>query len=113
MSPIQSTDTRKRGDRLRWRATHIFFTTVCLIAGCMFFFKLHEFLRTIKKDELAGFAFDPILTYGFVALGFFFLLVWAFMTGQFKDIERTKHEMIERVLEQERDEGLSIREETL
>ncbi len=109
----QSTNTPARGERFRWRATHIFFTTVCLIAGGMFFFKLHEFLRTIKKDELAGFAFDPILTYGFVALGFFFLLVWAFMTGQFKDIEKTKHEMIERVLQQERDEGLSISEETL
>ncbi len=100
-------------ERFRWRATHIFFTAVCLIAGGMFFFKLHEFLRTIKKDELAGFAFDPILTYGFVALGFFFLLVWAFMTGQFKDIEKTKHEMIERVLQQEREEGLAISEETL
>ncbi|MBL8804709.1 MAG: hypothetical protein JNN27_22125 [Planctomycetes bacterium] len=103
----------QRTERFRWHATHVFFTTVCLIAGCMFFFKLHEFLRTIKKDELAGFAFDPILTYGFVALGFFFLLVWAFLTGQFKDIEKTKHEMIERVLQQERDEGLQIREEIL
>ena len=109
----QSANAPARGERFRWRATHIFFTTVCLIAGGMFFFKLHEFLRTIKKDELAGFAFDPILTYGFVALGFFFLLVWAFMTGQFKDIEKTKHEMIERVLQQERDEGLAISEETL
>jgi hypothetical protein len=39
--------------------------------------------------------------------------VWAFLTGQFKDIEKTKHEMIERVLQQERDEGLQIREEIL
>jgi nitrogen fixation-related uncharacterized protein len=111
-TPNPSSDGGKvRGERFRWRATHIFFTTVCLIAGCMFFFKLHEFLRTIKKDELAGFAFDPILTYGFVALGFFFLLVWAFLTGQFKDIERTKHEMLERVAQQERDEGLSFSED--
>lgn len=111
-SPIPSQGApQARGERIRWRATHVFFTAVCLIAGCMFFFKLHEFLRTIKKDELAGFAFDPILTYGFVALGFFFLLVWAFASGQFKDIERTKHEMLERVAQQERDEGLSFSED--
>jgi nitrogen fixation-related uncharacterized protein len=90
----------------RWRGVHAFFVAVCAIAGAMFFFKLHEFLRTIKKDELAGFAADPILTYGFVAVGFFLLLVWAFLSGQFRDVERTKHEMLERIDEQERAEGL-------
>ncbi|NUP96328.1 MAG: hypothetical protein HUU28_09210 [Planctomycetaceae bacterium] len=97
--------------RRRWRTIHVVFTAVCLAAGCMFFFKLHEFLRTIKKDELAGFAFDPILTYGFVAVGFFLLLVWAFLTGQFKDVEKTKHEMLDRVFRQEREEGLNFGED--
>ena len=97
--------------KARWRAVHVFFTLVCVIAGCMFFFKLHEFLRTIKKDELAGFAFDPILTYGFVAVGFFLLLVWAFLTGQFKNVEGTKYEMLERFEAQERDEGLHFEED--
>lgn len=99
--------------KFRWRAVHIFFSTVCVIAGCMFVFKLHEFLRTIKKDEMAGFAFDPILTYGFVAIGFFLLLVWAFLTGQFKDVEKTKHEMLDRVFRQEREEGLNFGEDEL
>lgn len=112
-APSPKSNPNSRGERFRWRATHIFFTTVCLIAGCMFFFKLHEFLRTIKRDELAGFAFDPIMIYGFVALGFFLLLVWAFLSGQFKDIEKTKHEMIERFDQQERDEGLFFQEEVL
>ncbi len=101
------------GSRAGWRAVHVFFTVICLIAGCMFFFKLHEFLSTIKKDELAGFAYDPIVIYGFVAIGFFLLLVWAFLTGQFKNVERAKYEMLERFAAQERAEGLSFEEETL
>lgn len=107
MSQDQSRPTSK----FRWRSVHIFFFIVCVVAGCTFVFKLHEFLRTIKKDELAGFAFDPILIYGFVAVGFFLLLVWAFLTGQFKDVEKTKHEMMDRVLRQEREEGLDFKEE--
>jgi nitrogen fixation-related uncharacterized protein len=97
--------------RLRWRAIHAFFAVVCCVAGALFFFKLHEFLRTIKRDELAGFAFDPIVIYGLVAIGFFLLLAWAFLTGQFKDIEKTKHEMLERVFRQEREEGLDFGED--
>lgn len=86
------------------RAIHAFFVTACLVAGVMFTFKLHEFLRTIKRDELVGFAHDPILVYAFVAIGFLCLLGWAFMTGQFRGIERTKVEMLERVERQERAE---------
>jgi nitrogen fixation-related uncharacterized protein len=70
----------------------------------MFVYKLFSFLRTIKRDELAGFAFDPIMTYAFVAMGFLFLLAWAFLTGQFTDVERPKYEMLERFHEQERAE---------
>lgn len=109
---LEAPEQAWRAERMRWRTTHVFFVTVCAIAGCMFFFKLHEFLRTIKRDELAGFAFDPILTYAFVAMGFFFLLVWAFLSGQFRDIERTKHDMLERFAQQERDEGLTLEEES-
>lgn len=97
--------------RAGWRAIHTFFVLAVLTAGCMFVFKLHEFLRTIKTDELAGFAFDPILVYGFVAMGFFCLLTWAYLTGQFKDIEKAKYEMLERFAQQERDEGLASEED--
>lgn len=72
----------------------------------MFIFKLFSFMKTIKKDELAGFAFDPLIVYGFVAMGFIFLLSWAYLTGQFRDIESPKHEMLKRFEEQERAEGL-------
>lgn len=91
-----------------WRVVHVFFVLACLVAGGMFIFKLFSFMRTIKRDELAGFAFDPIMTYALVALGFLCLLAWALLTGQFKDIERPKHEMLERFEEQERAENAAL-----
>ena len=91
----------RRGQR---RAIHVFFVLSCAAGGAMFIFKLHEFLRTIKRDELVGFAHDPLLVYAFVAIGFLCLLAWAFLTGQFRDIEGTKYEMLERIERQERAE---------
>ena len=90
--------------RRQRRAIHAFFVLACTVGGVMFVFKLHEFLLTIKRDELVGFAVDPILVYAFVAIGFLLLLAWAFLTGQFRDIERAKYEMLERVERQERAE---------
>ena len=66
---------------------HIFFVTAITAAGGMFIFKLFSFLKTIKKDELAGFAFDPIMVYAFVAMGFhppaggLGALKWQFVLG--------------------------------
>lgn len=93
----------ERGTGVR-RLVLSFFALAVTVAGCMFTYKLFAFLKTIRRDELAGFAFDPILVYGIVAMGFLCLLVWAFLTGQFRDIERPKHEMLERFAEQERAE---------
>jgi hypothetical protein len=95
-------EQRDRGAR---RGILIFFGSAVAVAGCMFTFKLYSFLRTIKKDDLAGFAFDPIVIYGMVAAGFLCLLTWAFLTGQFQRIEDPKHAMLERALEQEAAEG--------
>jgi len=96
-----STARRKDGPV---RGIHAFFVLAITAAGCMFVFKLFSFLTTIKKDELAGFAFDPILIYGLVAMGFLCLLAWAYLTGQFRDVERPKYEMFERFDQQERAE---------
>lgn len=85
---------------------HAFFVLAVTAAGAMFVFKLFSFLTTIRRDELAGFAFDPIVIYGIVAMGFLLLLAWAFLTGQFRDVERPKYEMLERFAEQERREAL-------
>jgi hypothetical protein len=83
---------------------HAFFITVSLAAGGMFIFKLFSFLKTIKAEELDGFAFDPITIYACVAMGFLILLGWAYLTGQFRDIEAPKYEMFEKFAEQERQE---------
>jgi nitrogen fixation-related uncharacterized protein len=83
---------------------HVFFVTVSLMAGGMFVFKLFAFMKTMYRSELDGFAADPILIYAFVAMGFLILLVWAYLTGQFRDIEGPKYEMFERFEEQERHE---------
>jgi nitrogen fixation-related uncharacterized protein len=90
--------------RTQRRLIHAFFVLACTVGGAMFVFKLHEFLLTIKRDELVGFAVDPILVYALVAIGFLLLLAWAFLTGQFRDIEGTKYEMLERIERQERAE---------
>lgn len=81
-----------------------FFAIAVTIAGCMFCYKLFAFLTTIRKDELAGFAFDPIIIYGVVAAGFLFMLAWAFFSGQFRNVEQPKHDMLRRWQEQEREE---------
>jgi hypothetical protein len=90
-----------------FRGVHVFFVVAVACAGAMFTYKLFQFLQTIKRDELAGFAFDPILTYAFVAIGFLFLLAWAYLSGQFRDVERPKHELFERIAAQERAEALA------
>ena len=89
------------------RAILIFFVLAVIAAGCMFCFKLYSFMRTIKRDELAGFVHDPIMVYAFVAAGFLLLLAWAFLTGQFRDVEQAKYEMLEKFEQQERDEKIA------
>ena len=89
------------------RAILAFFVLAVMAAGCMFCFKLYSFMRTIKRDELVGFAFDPIMIYAFVASGFLLLCAWAFLTGQFRDVEQAKYEMLEKFEQQERDEKIA------
>lgn len=86
-----------------------FFLCAASVAGCMFVYKLFAFMRTIRKDEMAGFAFDPIIIYGFVAGGFLCMLAWAFLSGQFRDVEAPKHEMLERFFAQEQAEKEAAR----
>ena len=105
-------DARREREPNR-RPIHVFFISAITAAGCMFVFKLFSFLKTIKRDELAGFAFDPIMVYAFVAGGFLLLLGWAFLTGQFRDVEGPKYEMLKRFEEQERAERIGLRPERL
>lgn len=54
-----SRSVRSAADRTKHRAVLTFFAAAVTVGGCMFCFKLFSFLKTIKKDELAGFAYDP------------------------------------------------------
>ena len=74
---------------------HYFFLLAVFVGGTFFCFKIYDFLATIKRDDIAGFAFDPVMIYGFVAMGFVCLLYWAFLSGQFRDVEKPKEEMLE------------------
>lgn len=106
LAPVEDREPGGSGVR-RWILA--FFCLAVTVAGCMFTYKLFAFLKTIRRDELAGFAFDPIVIYAIVTIGFLCLLAWAFLTGQFRDIERPKYEMLERFEQQERDERAARR----
>ncbi len=95
-------DKRKRTRR----GVHIFFVIAIAIAGFTFVLKLFSFLETNKKDELVGFAFDPLVIYAAVTMGFLCMLTWAYLSGQFREVEREKVDMIARFDAQERAEGL-------
>lgn len=72
--------------------------TLCVVlCGIAFFYKLTNFAMTLwgGGTGMLGFALIPVTNYLCVAGGCFLLLIWAFMQGQFSDIERAKYEMLE------------------
>ncbi len=83
------------------RRTRIFlwsFSIVMLVtAGVAFIFKLIEFAYTALNqgnDALASFLL-PVLNYLVVAAGFMCLFFWAYLTGQFRDVEKAKYRMLQ------------------
>ncbi|MEE9614250.1 MAG: hypothetical protein V3W31_04760 [Thermodesulfobacteriota bacterium] len=64
-------------------------------AGLTFAYKVYEIVNTIPRGEVVGFAVIQVITYLFVAVGFFFLFVWSFLKGDFKDVERAKYRVLE------------------
>ncbi|MFT7679992.1 MAG: nitrogen fixation-related uncharacterized protein [Planctomycetota bacterium] len=97
-------------DSKRGKAIHLAFFVGCVFGGLVFCGKLFAFLRTLKSEEMSDFAADPIIIYGFVTAGFLCLLAWAYMTGQFKDIEAPKYEMLTRFAEVEKMEAQARRQ---
>lgn len=84
----------------------IFSVTLVVTAGSAFLIKLIEFLYSfsIAENTVAGgegvrpgfmFAISPLVTYLIVAAGFACLFLWAFLSGQFRDIEGPKYRMLE------------------
>lgn len=89
---------RPVADRAR-RGLTVFLAVVTVLAGAGFLVKLFEFFTSIEDASILGFAIAPLANYACVSGGFLALLLWAFLSGQFSDTERTKIEFLE---EQER-----------
>ncbi|MBI4378694.1 MAG: cbb3-type cytochrome oxidase assembly protein CcoS [Nitrospinae bacterium] len=45
--------------------------------------------------EVTGFAVIQVITYLLIAIGFFFLFLWSFLKGDFKDMEKAKYRILE------------------
>lgn len=85
----------------------LFSITLVLTAGTAFVFKLIEFLYqfTASDNAVAGesgmprpgliFTTAPVLVYLIVAAGFSCLFIWAYLSGQFRNVEAPKHRMLE------------------
>ncbi len=72
-----------------------FGVVMVLIAGGGFGFKLYEFIVTYLSDEPFQFAIFPVVTYLMVAAGFGCLFMWAYLAGQFRNIESAKFRMLQ------------------
>jgi hypothetical protein len=71
-------------------------------SGVAFVYKIAEFIFTLNESSVQGFADVPVTIYFVVASGWLCLLVWCFVTGQFKNVEEPKFEMLRREEEYER-----------
>lgn len=92
-------ETLERAGRPR-RFIWIFGAALVLSAGTAFLFKLYEFYHTATTSgpEALGSFLIPVLNYLVVASGFFCLFLWAYLSGQFRDLEAPKYRMLEREL---------------
>jgi hypothetical protein len=73
-----------------------------VFSGIAFAFKIATFIWTLSSDDFRG-TFDVgIVVYFFVSAGWMFLLVWAWTTGKFQEMERAKFEMLKQEEEYER-----------
>lgn len=77
----------------------IFLGGASILGGGFFILKLVEFINSLEDKSILGFAVEPLVNYSLVAAGFFALLIWAFLSGQFSHVEETKVDFLE---EQER-----------
>ena len=97
------------------RATRLFLwafgIAMVLTAGVAFVFKLIEFVRiaTVDGPAAMGSFLIPVLNYLMVAAGFGLLFLWAWFSGQFRDLEAAKYRMLEMQAEIDRDEAIGRR----
>ena len=93
VAPKEESPSPQASRRFIW----VFSVTMVLVAGTAFVFKLIEFFATATTEgpgALASFLI-PVLNYLLVAAGFFCLFLWAYLSGQFRDLEAPKYRMLE------------------
>jgi nitrogen fixation-related uncharacterized protein len=83
-----------------------FAVAVLVIAGLGFAYKMSEFAMTIAKDDIEGFGVVAVSVYLIGMLPLLFLMLWAVLTGQFRDLERQKYRLFELDGEIERGGGM-------
>ncbi len=81
--------------RLRRGVEVAFAASVCVFAGLGFTYKMSEFALTIVKDEVEGFGAVAVATYLIGMVPLLFVMLWAVMTGRFRDLEATKRRLFE------------------
>lgn len=84
------------------RAVIVFFLFAAAASGVGFGVKIYEFAEDLLRDQGIGFAGAHLVTYGFVAAGFLLLLAGTFLRGHYADIEKPKHDLLERELMHDR-----------
>ena len=89
-------------DRRARRAVLYMLILGLVLTGVAFGYKIAAFIWTLSSADFRG-TFDVGVTvYFVVSAGWLCLLVWAFATGKFKDMERAKLEMLRQEEEYER-----------
>lgn len=83
----------------------IFSTLMIVTAGTAFGMKLIDFYITATREGSAalGSFLVPVMNYLFVAAGFGALFFWAYIRGQFRNVEEPKYRMLEHNLEYDRE----------
>jgi hypothetical protein len=65
-----------------------------VLSGLAFAYKIASFIYTLSSPDFKG-TFDVSITvYFFVSAGWLCLLAWCLATGKFREMERSKDEMI-------------------
>lgn len=64
-------------------------------AAVTFVYKVIQFINTVPRGDVAGFAVIQVITYLLVAIGFFFLFLWSFVKGDFREMEKGKYRIFE------------------
>lgn len=56
---------------------------------------LISIVSLLRSGQLTGYAVLTSLSYLAVALGFLLIITWAFLRGQFRDVEAPKYKVLE------------------